>query len=334
MNAFMLDAIGEVMSMAYHQLLLRCAGSDGVNLIDRMIERGLVSMYAEIHKVSTRLLTSVDSDDDDFEGCMFDAPPPPAPTFEDDQRSEYMTGMFRNVPHTSIPPLSKEYGYDGVVVVSLRDTRVTTTHQPPWLREARYFRKPVLQTLRVTHISTSFKEYGDLLCALRPLAVDPEIPHQCGVYTSRAPSPSTNNNAVVVTTTTITVPDGFMMYYRSFVKHLSRELFIPLQHVTVIGDQFMSNINTVETIDLSPLCNVHTIGSCFLRCGGLITTIDLSPFTKVRRIGDNFMDTCQRLVKIDFTPLSGVEVIGQCFLGHSDIIRSKMDLSPIQHALT
>ena len=112
-----------------------------------------------------------------------------------------------------------------------------------------------------------------------------------------------------------------------------KKLSIVGDHITTIGDYFLSACRGLTTLDLSPLSKVTTIGHRFLSgCIGL-TTLDLRPLSNVTTIGDHFLASCTGLTTIDLSTLSKVTTIENDFLSFCRGLTT-IDLSPLSKVTT
>jgi hypothetical protein len=90
--------------------------------------------------------------------------------------------------------------------------------------------------------------------------------------------------------------DGVLTLNREHIPESLRKLsVIGNDHITSIGDHFLSYHNQLTTLDLSGLSNVTTIGNAFLLYCVKLTTIDLSGFSNVTNIGLCSLSLCHRL---------------------------------------
>lgn len=79
-------------------------------------------------------------------------------------------------------------------------------------------------------------------------------------------------------------------------------------------DITLKNVNTITSVDLSPLYPIETIGDNFLTLGQNITNIDLTPLSNVKIIGDSFLARCKNLQTINLEKLTNITDIGYSFL--------------------
>jgi hypothetical protein len=99
-----------------------------------------------------------------------------------------------------------------------------------------------------------------------------------------------------------------------------------LREVKQIGDNLLAGCYRLTRLHLSTLSNLTTIGNYFLSgCRGL-TTIDLSLLSKVIQIGDFFLSDCTKLKELDLSPLREVKQIGYSFLAGCKLLL-KLDLN-------
>ena len=101
--------------------------------------------------------------------------------------------------------------------------------------------------------------------------------------------------------------------------------------VQIIGFDFVTECESLESIDLSAIHNAKFISGHFLGECTALTSVDLSPLSNVTELGGAFMLGCTALTAINLTPLSNLKYP---FLSICTSLESPVDLTPfknIQH---
>ena len=104
-------------------------------------------------------------------------------------------------------------------------------------------------------------------------------------------------------------------------------------NVTTVGKYFLGECSNLRTVDLSSLRNVTTVEDVFLGGCSNLTEIDLTPFTNVKTVGDYFLCGCSNLEMVNLSPLRNVTTVGDYFLLKCSNL-TVIDLTPLTNVTT
>lgn len=121
----------------------------------------------------------------------------------------------------------------------------------------------------------------------------------------------------------IDLKDRFLYRYNGSYIDLSS-----LSHVVRIGDQFLADAKTIDTIDGMNFSKVEHIGSGFMTRTRKLKSLDLSSFYNVQHIGHAFMYN-SAIDHINFTPLKSLNYIGDSFMSEASVKVQNVDLTPL-----
>eukprot|EP01060_Flectonema_neradi_P007339 TRINITY_DN1509_c1_g1_i1.p1 TRINITY_DN1509_c1_g1~~TRINITY_DN1509_c1_g1_i1.p1 ORF type:complete len:667 (+),score=99.52 TRINITY_DN1509_c1_g1_i1:48-2048(+) len=99
---------------------------------------------------------------------------------------------------------------------------------------------------------------------------------------------------------------------------------------TEIGDDFLSQLASLTTADLSSLKNVTRLGDNFLFQCSSLTSVNLSFFTNVESIGKGFLSECKLLTSIDLSAFQKVKCLNDQFLSECSSLRTIFNISSLR----
>lgn len=122
------------------------------------------------------------------------------------------------------------------------------------------------------------------------------------------------------------IPDDFF-----YAKKISELMYLP-STITKIGNNFMGQCTSIETLNLTGLESVKSIGSFFLS-GGLFKNVTITGLKNVTEIGEYFMLNCESMITLNLRGLESVKSIGDHFLQNNRGLET-LQLSKLEHLET
>jgi hypothetical protein len=84
--------------------------------------------------------------------------------------------------------------------------------------------------------------------------------------------------------------------------------------LTQIGNNFLSNCDKIENVDLSSFTQLSKIGENFLyKCINLVDLV-FNPHTNITSVGDGFLKICSKLEQINLTSFKNIDIINKYFM--------------------